>query len=501
MVREEKNMKRSAGIFLHPTSLPSPFGIGDIGGAAYEWITTLQQASQSYWQVCPLGPTGYGDSPYQCLSSFAGNPLLISPVKLMEDGLLSRTDISAYPVLNEARVDFGAVLKEKDNLFRKAYESFEDSNDFGAFCEREKFWLDDYALYCVIKNKNQGHAWNEWNPELKLRYPAALNSVRQFFYKEIRYHKFLQFFFNKQWSELKEYANAHGISIIGDIPIYVALDSSDTWAHPDYFEFDENCNPLRVAGVPPDYFSKSGQLWGNPIYKWDFMRIDRYSWWISRIRKALQLVDVIRLDHFRGFESFWAVPANRTDAIVGDWVIGPGIDFFNQVRYSLGALPLIAEDLGNITPQVIGLRQAVGIPGMKVLQFAFDGDPANWHLPYNITPDNIVYTGTHDNDTTLGWFQHLEESERKIVLDFLGCTENGVVETFIRTAYASPANLCIVPLQDVFELDSSNRMNTPGTHSGNWQWRFTKDMLSSYYGKITILGEFSRIYGRIDVVS
>jgi 4-alpha-glucanotransferase len=497
--RGNKKMKRSSGIFLHPTSLTSPFGIGDIGSAAYEWITTLKQAGQTFWQVCPLGPTGYGDSPYQCLSSFAGNTLLISPVKLMESGLISREDISCYKALPGDKVDYQAVFVEKEKLFRKAYSRFTDSNEFLSFCEKEKYWLDDYSLYRVIKDKNHGVSWNEWNSEFKLRYPAALDSVQQFSDKEIRYHKFLQFIFHDQWAQLKACANSSGISIIGDLPIYVALDSADTWALPDYFEFDENCNPSKVAGVPPDYFSATGQLWGNPIYKWDSMRVDRYSWWISRIKKTLQLVDVIRLDHFRGFESFWAIPSDRSDAVVGEWQAGPGIDFFNQVRQSLGALPIIAEDLGNITPQVIGLRLAAGIPGMKVLQFAFDGDPTNWHLPYNIVPDNIVYTGTHDNDTTLGWFMHLEEKDKKTVLDYLGCGEENMVENFIRMAYASPANLCITPMQDVLELDSAHRMNTPGTKSGNWQWRFTKNMLSQGFHKIEMLADFSRIYGRSTV--
>jgi len=443
-----------------------------------------------------LGPTGYGDSPYQCLSSFAGNTLLISPVKLMEDGLLSRSDITAFAALPEDRVNYNAVASEKERIFRKAYDQFEDSDDFSAFCEQEKSWLDSYALYRVIKGKKGHLAWNQWEAEYKLRYPAALQSMQKFEHAEIRYHKFLQFIFYRQWSQLKAHANSQGVSIIGDIPIYVAIDSADTWSLPDYFEFDNHCNPMRVAGVPPDYFSETGQLWGNPIYKWDFMRVDRYSWWISRIKKTLQLVDVIRLDHFRGFESFWAVPADRLDAVQGEWMEGPGIDFFNQVRQTLGELPLIAEDLGNITPQVIGLRQAVGIPGMKVLQFAFDGDPTNWHLPYNIVNDNIVYTGTHDNDTTLGWFSSLIEREKKIVLDYLDCSESKVVEKFIRMAYASPGCLSIIPLQDIFELDSTHRMNTPGTRDGNWQWRFTIDMLSEGIEKLQRLGDSARIYGR-----
>jgi 4-alpha-glucanotransferase len=492
-------MKRSAGIFLHPTSLTSPFGIGDLGAAAYDWITLLAKHKQSYWQVCPLGPTGYGDSPYQCLSTFAGNELLISPVKLMEDGLLTRADIEDYPALPEEHVDFRAVIQAKEELFRKAYHAFNGSGSegFARFCEEEKYWLDNYALFRVIKQKNKGKPWIEWDTELKLSYPAALTTLKEFEDKEIGYHKFLQFLFYRQWSEMKAYAASQAVAIVGDIPIYVAFDSADAWSMPDFFEFDEKCNPTKVAGVPPDYFSATGQLWGNPIYKWDYMRDNRYSWWISRIRKTLQLVDVIRLDHFRGFESFWAVPAGRPDAIQGEWIAGPGIDLFNQIRNVLGELPLIAEDLGNITPQVIGLRKAVGIPGMKVLQFAFDGDPSNWHLPYNIIPDNIVYTGTHDNDTTVGWFKKLQKKEKKTVLEYLGCTEGDMVEQFIRMAYASPADLCIVPLQDVLGLDSAHRMNTPGTMQDNWKWRMTIDMLGEHnLDKIEMIRNFSRIYGR-----
>jgi 4-alpha-glucanotransferase len=490
-------MKRSAGVFLHPTSLPSPFGIGDLGAAAYDWITLLAKNKQSFWQVCPLGPTGYGDSPYQCLSSFAGNELLISPVKLMEEGLLRRADIDDYPALPEEYVDFGAVFAAKEKLFRKAYGGFGGSDDFVRFCEEERYWLEKYALFRLVKGKSGGKPWNEWYTELKLSYPATLNSLKEFEYKEIGYHQFLQYIFFRQWSEMKSYAASQGVGIIGDIPIYVAFDSADAWAMPDYFEFDELCNPVKVAGVPPDYFSASGQLWGNPIYKWDYMRDNRYSWWIARIRKTLALVDVIRLDHFRGFESFWAVPAGRPDAIRGEWMHGPGIDFFNQVKASLGDLPLIAEDLGNITPQVIGLRQAVGIPGMKVLQFAFDGDPTNWHLPYNISPDNIVYTGTHDNDTSMGWFQKLQKKEKKTVLDYLGSAEDGMIGNFIRAAYASPASLCIIPFQDILGLGTSHRMNTPGTLHGNWKWRMTIDMLGDHnLDKIEMAKDFSDIYGR-----
>jgi 4-alpha-glucanotransferase len=495
---EIMELNRSAGVFLHPTSLASPFGIGDLGAAAFEWVTLLAKAGQGYWQVCPLGPTGYGDSPYQCLSAFAGNELLISPVKLMEEGLLSRADIDAFPALPEEYVDFGAVGREKEKLFRKAFASFANSDDFDRFCSEEKYWLDNYTLFRVIKRKNDLKAWNEWDTALKLSYPATLTSLKEFEQDEIRYQQFLQFLFHRQWSQLKAYAGSLGVRIMGDIPIYAAFDSADAWSMPDYFEFDEACNPTRVAGVPPDYFSATGQLWGNPLYKWDDMRDNRYSWWIARIKKGLQMVDVIRIDHFRGFDSYWAVPANRPDAVQGEWLPGPGIDFFNQVRHVLGDLPLIAEDLGNITPQVIGLRKAVGIPGMKVLQFAFDGDQTNWHLPYNIVTDNIVYTGTHDNDTSFGWFLKLQKKDKEKVLDYLGCREQDMAEEFVRLAYSTPGYLCVVPLQDILGLDSSHRMNTPGTMAGNWKWRVTLDMLGQHgLYKMDMAKDFARIYGRM----
>ena len=483
--------------FSAPTSFPSRFGIGDLGDVAYRWIDMLSQMKQSYWQLCPLGPTGYGDSPYQSFSSFAGNALLISPVKLKQQGLLTQVELDEFPVLSEDNVDYGAVINEKEKLFQKAYSRFNDSSDFSEFCEREKFWLDDYAVFKVLKDKFNGNPWYSWQASMKLRFPAMLEELMNAERRVVRYHKFLQFIFHCQWFELKSYANSLNIKIIGDVPYYVAYDSSDAWAAPELFEFDENGIPLRVAGVPPDYFSSTGQLWGNPLYQWEYMKQDGYSWWIRRIRKTLELVDLIRLDHFRGFESFWAVPASSKTAINGEWVKGPGIDFFNTIRHELGKLPIIAEDLGEITSGVEDLRCQAGLPGMKVLQFAFDGNPHNPYLPYNIHADSITYTGTHDNNTSLGWFNNLTVIDKNRVIKFLGCLENGFLERFLRLAFGSPSRICIVPFQDVLGLDSPHRMNTPGKESGNWQWRFTDDLMSEE--KISMIAEFTSVYGRSPV--
>ncbi|MDD5673768.1 MAG: 4-alpha-glucanotransferase [Chitinivibrionales bacterium] len=491
-------MQRSCGIFLHPTSLPGAFGIGDLGSEAYKWIELLAHSNMGYWQLCPLGPTGYGDSPYQCLSSFAGNTLLISPEKLCEDGLLDKADLAAAEAPAGRRVDFGAVIKSKEALFRKAYIRFTATEEFERFCEEQRSWLDDYALFLVIKNRHGGAAWNQWDSPFKLRYPAVLDQIRDAERKDVRYYKFLQFIFNRQWMQLKQHAGERGVRIIGDMPYYAAYDSSDAWAMPDLFELDEAGNPLRLAGVPPDYFSETGQLWGNPLYQWETIRADGYAWWISRIRNILDLVDVIRLDHFRAFESYWAIPAGSAVAAEGKWEKGPGMDFFNALRRELGNdLPLMAEDLGEITHGVEELRRAVNIPGMKVLQFAFDGKPDNPYLPYNLTADSVIYTGTHDNDTSRGWFAALTPAEQNRICKFVDCTPATFVAQFIRTAFMSASRNCIVPLADVLGLGSAARMNTPGKQDGNWQWRFTADMLTPE--KLTMMAEYAEIYGRAPV--
>jgi 4-alpha-glucanotransferase len=487
-------LKRSSGIFLHPTSLPSRYGIGDLGQNACHWIDVLARRKQTVWQVCPLVPTGYGDSPYQSLSSFAGNSLLISPDRLYETGLLTKEDIDAYPQLPAHHTDYGAVITNKLLLFDKAIHRFVDDNDFLAFCEREKYWLDDYAIYRLIKDAQGGNPWNQWPAALKLRFPAALAEIRAKERKKFRNYQVRQYLFHRQWAELKAYANAQGVKIVGDIPYCVSYDSADAWSMPDLFEFDENGLPLRVAGVPPDYFSKTGQRWGNPIYRWDYIRENGYRWWIDRIRKLLTQFDYVRLDHFRGFESFWAIPADCPTAIEGEWAPGPGIAFFNALKSALGTLPIIAEDLGDITPKVEELRRRAGFPGIKVLQFAFDGNDDNPYLPYNISPDSVMYTGTHDNDTSLGWFLNLDQKQRIRVCDFLGCSEYGFMESFIRSVFAAPSYLCIVPFQDVLGLGSEHRLNTPGQESGNWQWRFSMEMVTE--DRLRMIEDFTRIYGR-----
>ncbi|MFW5813255.1 MAG: 4-alpha-glucanotransferase [Fibrobacterota bacterium] len=485
---------RASGIFLHPTSLPSPYGIGDLGGSAYRWVDLLSANFQSYWQFCPLGPTGYGDSPYQSLCSFAGNTLLISPDELHKEGLITEKELESYPAAPDESVDFGLVSEQKEKLFRKAYLSFKDSDEFLRFCADEKWWLDDYAFFRVIKANQKGRPWWEWDSAFKLRQSDALESVRENYAEDLRYQKFLQFTFYSQWKKLYEYASSKNLKLIGDIPYYTAYDSSDTWAEPSQFEFDEDARPVRVAGVPPDYFSETGQLWGNPLYRWDVMKRDGYRWWTRRIRKTLELVDYIRLDHFRAFDSYWAIPADSPTAVTGEWVEGPGIHFFDAIKSRFGELPFIAEDLGDITPDVTKLREQIAAPGMKILQFAFDANPTNPYLPYNISQDSVTYTGTHDNDTSLGWFSQLSEAEKKRVCDYLGCTEDAFMDHFLRCAYGTPSWLCIVPFQDVLELYSKHRMNTPGTLWGNWQWRFTESM--PLEEKMKKISELTLIYGR-----
>ena len=487
-------MKRASGIFLHPTSLPSPYGIGDLGETALRWIDLLSSHEQSFWQFCPLSPTGYGDSPYQTLCSFAGNTLLISPDELLKDGLLSKADLKPYPLLPADRVDFGAVIAAKEGLFRKAYSNFSDTKEFAAFCKKEDRWLADYALFRAVKTQHKERPWWEWEPEYKLRGAGALKAAAEKYADAMRYQKFLQFVFDAQWRKVRAHAAEKEILLIGDIPFYTAYDSSDTWAEPSQFLFDKNAKPIDVAGVPPDYFSETGQLWGNPLYRWDAMKKDGYSWWRRRMEKTLALVDYIRIDHFRAFDSYWAVPYGSPTAATGEWRKGPGLPFFDAVKAALGDLPFIAEDLGDITPGVIKLREDIKAPGMKILQFAFDSNPNNPYLPYNATKDSVTYTGTHDNDTSLGWFTLLPESGKKRVCDYLGCTAKNFAESFVRCALASPSWLCLIPMQDVLALGSEHRMNTPGTMWGNWQWRMTKTMPAA--SKMKRLAELTELYGR-----
>jgi 4-alpha-glucanotransferase len=486
--------RRAAGVFLHPTSLPSPFGIGDLGDDATRWLTLLKTYDHTYWQVCPLSPTGYGDSPYQSLSSFAGNPLLISPARLRDEGLLTQSELDAYPQLPRERVDYVAVIEAKDRLFRKAFARFGEPDEFGAFCKRERYWLDDYALFRVLKDLHRGQIWTAWQDGHKHRAPEALRRVARSHAEDVRYHKFLQYLFHAQWETVREHARELGIRVLGDIPCYVSYDSADTWASPELFEFDSQCRPLRVAGVPPDYFSKDGQLWGNPLYRWEAMKSDGYAWWIARLRNALRHLDFVRLDHFRAFESYWAIPADSKTAVKGEWVPGPGLEFFEAIKQALGSLPLIAEDLGIITDEVVDLRVRAGLPGMKVLQFAFDGNPDNPYLPHNIEADCVIYTGTHDNDTTVSWFTAAPEYDKRQVCEYLDCQGAGFWGPFLRMAYAATSRLCIIPLQDILALGSGHRMNTPGKTHGNWQWRFRWEMIREDH--FSMIKHFAAVYGR-----
>jgi 4-alpha-glucanotransferase len=412
----------------------------------------------------------------------------------METGLLEKKELTEFPDLPENAVDYGRVIVEKEKLYRLAFSRFEDTPEFNDFCQRERYWLDNYALFRVIKDLHDGKPWYLWAAPLRLRFPAVLEEVVGANRREIRYQKFLQFMFQCQWSGLKTFANENGVRIIGDIPYYVAYDSADAWASPELFEFDESGNRTRVAGVPPDYFSEIGQLWGNPLYRWDHMRHDGFAWWIGRIRKVFEYFDTVRLDHFRGFETYWAIPAESPTAQKGEWVKGPGIDFFNALRGSLGDVSIIAEDLGELTPAVEDLRWKTGFPGMKILQFAFDGGLKNPYLLHNIYYQSVTYTGTHDNDTSIGWFDSLSVEKQQEVCDYVGCRVEDFIGRFLRLAYMSPSVLAIVPFQDVLGLDGKHRMNKPGTSQGNWQWRYTNSMIDR--SKISFLKKITVVYGR-----
>lgn len=469
---------RASGLLLHPTSLPGRFGIGDLGPEAYRFVDFLQAAGQTLWQILPLGPTGYGDSPYQCFSAFAGNPLLISPELLVEEGLLDKEALEQVPAFPQERVDYGAVERWKNTILRQASARFFLQRpsllfgEFEAWCRQEAGWLEDYALFMALKEAHNGAPWTAWAPELAQRRPAALQRARQDLEGAVRVHRFIQFTFFRQWKALRQYAKARGVRIIGDIPIFVAHNSADVWAHPELFFLDEAGQPTVVAGVPPDYFSPTGQRWGNPLYRWDRMAEDGYAWWVQRVRKALELVDMVRIDHFRGFEAYWEVPAAEETAIHGRWVPGPGMAFFEALQAHLGTLPVIAEDLGLITPAVEQMRDACGFPGMKILQFAFGSGPDNPYLPHNYTtPRCVVYTGTHDNDTTAGWFSQIPPAERAYVCRYLHSDGREIHWDMIRLAMLSIAEMAVVPVQDVLGLGSEARMNLPGRPHGNWAWR------------------------------
>jgi 4-alpha-glucanotransferase len=481
---------RSSGILLHPTSFPSRFGIGDLGLEAYRFIDFLRNSSQQFWQVLPLGPTGYGNSPYASYSALAGNPLLISPEKLVEQGLLAEEDFANLPEFHGSKVHYDQVAPIKIKLLKTACENFKhkatpiQQNEFAGFCDSKAYWLEDYALFMALKDSHDQVSWHTWESELAKREPEAIERVRRELTAEIFYHKFTQYEFFRQWSQLKSYANMSGIQIIGDIPIYVAHDSADVWSHPDLFCLDEETGAAALmAGVPPDYFSETGQLWGNPIYNWEESKKQDFKWWIGRFEAMLDYVDVIRVDHFRGFEAYWAVKQGEETAINGEWIKAPGEELFEAIKLKLGKLPVMAEDLGVITPEVEALRDKYEFPGMKILQFAFSADAGNPFLPFNYSQNCIVYTGTHDNDTTISWFNQASDYEKQYLSNYLGChSPEGIAWDLIRLAMTSVANQAIIPLQDVLGLGGEARMNFPSKAEGNWEWRYQADALTQEVG-------------------
>jgi 4-alpha-glucanotransferase len=503
---------RRGGILLHPTSLPSPAGIGDFGTEAYRFIDFLKQSGNKLWQVLPLNPTGYGDSPFQCFSASAGNPLLISLERLAEQGVLSQADLEHHPGFPSNKVDYGAALHFKVPILTKAAQTFlkrADENerpDFEQFCQANANWLDDFALFMACKNAHDGVRWTEWAADIAAREPRALQDWTVRFAAEIDVIKYWQFKFFQQWQALRSYAHEHGIRIIGDIPIYVAHDSADVWANRELFCLEPQGTPTKVAGVPPDYFSATGQLWGNPIFKWNLLKNTGYKWWVERFRAALRLYDIVRLDHFRGFEAYWEVPASERTAMNGRWIKGPGAELFSILQQELGDLPIIAENLGVITPEVEQIRQQFGFPGMAILQFAFGNDPQGPSFrPHNYVRNLVAYTGTHDNDTTLGWWNSdgtidsIRTSadvvkERAFARTYLGSADEPMNWAMIRAALASIADTAIIPLQDVLGLGREARMNLPGTSHGNWRWRFQPGALSSVLA--IRLRELNKAYDR-----
>jgi 4-alpha-glucanotransferase len=478
---------RASGLLLHVTSLPSPYGIGDLGSGAYTWIDRLHEAGQSWWQALPLGPTGYGDSPYQPLSSFAGNGLLVSPDDLIKEGLLQASDCAGQSFPADA-VDYDTVIPFKHKLLDRIWTRFNAGasldlrNAFEEFREEQAHWLEDYALFRALRERYNGAYYLEWLPELVQRRPAALAEARRDLKTRIDQICLAQFGLFSQWARLKSYAHAKGVRLIGDLPFFVSPDSSDVWVNPEFFLLDEQRRPRFVAGVPPDYFSAQGQLWGNPVYDWEALRRIGYRWCIDRIRALLTQVDIIRLDHFRAFSAAWHVPAGVPTAQSGEWVPGPGADFFRAVERELGGLPFIVEDLGTITPDVGALRDQFHMPGTRVLQFAFDGTPDNPYLPHRYVSNTVVYTGTHDSPTTRAWNEELPDRERRTLWNYLKRPlgdNSEAAPALMHLAWSSPAALAIAPLQDLLNLGKEGRMNVPGRAKGNWRWRSTEDMLSA----------------------
>lgn len=496
----EKN-PRKAGILAHPTSFPGPYGIGDLGNSAYRFIDFLEASGQKLWQVLPIGPTGYGDSPYQSFSSFAGQPLIISPDVLIEMGLLTHQDVVSPMTWDPCCIDYGPAIEFKFSILRKAFENFDNGayddieTEFKKFNRKHKAWLADYALFMASKDFHKGVVWTEWDESIKNPTEDSIKKWNRKLKNEVKFYKFLQFLFYEQWHKLKDYANDKGIEIIGDTPIFVAFDSADVWANKDLFFLDKKGYPTEVAGVPPDYFSATGQLWGNPLYNWKKHKESGYKWWIEKVRYTLTMVDILRIDHFRGFEAYWSVKYGSETAIEGEWIKGPFKDLFYAFEKALGEdLPIIAEDLGVITDEVEDLRDSFHLPGMKILQFGFETIEENGFLPHQYVPNSVCYTGTHDNDTTLSWYKSINEESRDKIRRYLNTDGSNIVWDMIRACYGSVSTMAVVPLQDVMNLDNWARMNTPGIAAGNWQWRYTDDMLSDDIKGH--LGYVTELYGR-----
>ena len=497
--------ERHAGVLLHPTSLPGAYGIGALDENALAFLEFLSAAGFKHWQICPLGPTGYGDSPYQCFSAFAGNPYLIDVAALVRAGLLTTENVAPLQALSADRVDFGALYRLKWPALFLAHAQFVRSGrklqpygDFEAFRRQQSAWLPDYALFFALKGHFAGQPWWEWPASARTPASARQTTLPRQLADRTEAYEYIQYLFFGQWTQLRARASALGVGIIGDAPIFAALDSADVWANPRLFQLDpKTSRPVAVAGCPPDYFSADGQLWGNPLYDWPVHAADGYAWWLSRLRANFALFDVVRIDHFRGFEAYWSIPAGSATARPGHWVPGPGLDFFRAIRSALPGAKLIAEDLGTLTPEVIALREATGLPGMAVLQFAFGGTSDNFYLPHNQRANCVVYPGTHDNDTTLGWYTTADEKTRDHVRRYLRVNGQEVHWDFLRSAYASVCALAIIPLQDLLGLGSAARFNSPGVPQGNWSWRFRAEHLRALSGSASAyLRELAELYRR-----
>lgn len=492
---------RASGILMPVFSLPSRYGIGSFSKSAYQFVDMLKKAGQKYWQILPLCPTSYGDSPYQSFSTYAGNPYFIDLDQLIEEKLLTRKECQACDFGDDPQdIDYGKLYENRFKLLRKAYEraNVGEDQEFEAYRRKNAWWLDDYALFMAVKDRFDGVAWNEWAEDIRLRWSNAMDYYRRELYYEIEFYSYLQFVFMKQWKKLKNYANINGIEIIGDIPIYVAFDSADAWANPELFQFDSENLPTAVAGCPPDGFSADGQLWGNPLYRWDYHRETGFDWWIRRIAYCSELYDVVRIDHFRGFDEYYSIPYGDTTARNGHWEKGPGIALFEAAKNRLGELNIIAEDLGYITDSVKKLVADSGFPGMKVLEFAFDSREKSDYLPYTYEKNSVVYTGTHDNETIAGWYAGLDKSDLKMCTDYMNIDRIPGKEyhwDFIRLAMLSVSDLCVIPIQDYLGLDNRARINHPSTLGTNWRWRLAKGQLSA--SLLKEIREMTRISGRL----